>query len=147
MITVIAENGSKKEYKIYAYVEESPQVYMPYEESEIGIYHQLKGLKAPVGFTASEQKIEDKMITIYENGVFAMVYGVNAKGEKNFYLWDKEQSSIIRPNIPVSEETQSVNLQNYIIYIMGILLLASIILLIILVFKQRKGKANETSNQ
>jgi len=76
-----------------------------------------------------------------------MAYGVNAKGEKNFYLWDKEQNGIISPNASESEEIQSENTPNYIIYIMGSLLLLSIIFLIILAFKQRKGKVNETNNQ
>lgn len=77
-----------------------------------------------------------------------MAYGVNTKGEKNFYLWDKEQNSIISPKAPESEVIiQNTNPQNYIIYIMGSLLLVSILFIIILVFKQRKGKANETSNQ
>lgn len=77
-----------------------------------------------------------------------MAYGVNTKGEKNFYLWDKEQNSIINPKALESEEVQSTNTSNYIIYMIGSLLLLSIIFLIILVvFKQRKGKINETKNQ
>ncbi len=122
-------------------------MYRKYEESEVGIYYQLKGLKVPDGFTKVEQKVDDKVITVYENGVFTMAYGVNAKGEKNFYLWDKEQNGIISPNASESEEIQSENTPNYIIYIMGSLLLLSIIFLIILAFKQRKGKVNETNNQ
>ena len=123
-------------------------MYRKYEESEVGIYYQLKGLKVPDGFTKVEQKVDDKGITVYENGIFTMAYGVNTKGEKNFYLWDKEQNSIISPEAPESEVIiQNTNPQNYMIYIMGSLLLVSILFIIILVFKQRKGKANETSNQ
>lgn len=147
MIKVTAENGAKKEYKINAYVAEGPQIYAKYEDGEVGIFHQVKKLKAPEGFTPVEQKIDDKLITVYENGIFAMVYGVNEAGEKNFYLFDKEQNSIISLNTLDNEVIENKNIPNYIIYAISAVFLLIILFLIILLFKQRKGKTNEANNQ
>lgn len=147
MIKVTAENGAKKEYKINAYVAESPQIYAKYEDGEVGIFHKVKELKAPEGFTPVEQKIDDKLITVYENGIFAMVYGVNEKEERNFYLFDKEQNSIISLNTLDNEVIENKNIPNYIIYAISAVFLLIILFLIILLFKQRKGKTNEANNQ
>ena len=209
-------------------MEESPQVYMRYMENEVGIFHHLKNLKIPEGFTAREQKIEDKTINVYDNGAFAIVYGMDEKKERSFYWFDKEKSSIISKITPITiankkaflinleeakegfelssisiDETEIkgyqfkeglegyillvvlnekgekveylyetsegtmqlyggfstvkkeqynemmkiIEIQKYVICAISALLLLSIMLVIILVFKQRKGKANETSNQ
>lgn len=76
-----------------------------------------------------------------------MVYGVNEAGERNFYLFDKEQNSIISPNISNNEVIENKNIPNYIIYAISAVFLLIILFLIILLFKQRKGKTNEANNQ
>lgn len=52
---------------------------MRYMENEVGIFHHLKNLKISEGFTVKEQKIEDKTINVYDNGAFAVVYGIDEK--------------------------------------------------------------------
>lgn len=76
-----------------------------------------------------------------------MVYGVNEAGERNFYLFDKEQNSIISLNTLDNEVIENTNIPNYIIYAISAVFLLIILFLIILLFKQRKGKTNEANNQ
>lgn len=76
-----------------------------------------------------------------------MVYGVNEAGKRNFYLFNKEQNSIISPNTLDNELIENTNISNYIIYAISVVFLLIILFLIILLFKQRKGKTNETNSQ
>lgn len=120
---------------------------MDYQESEVGVFHHIKDLKTPDKFSTSELTINDKNITVYENGIFTMVYGINEKGEKNFYLFDKEKNSIISPKTLGDEPTRIVDIQKYILYVFSGLLLIINIVLIVILLKQRKEKTNEASNQ
>lgn len=77
-----------------------------------------------------------------------MVYGVNEAGERNFYLFDKEQNNIISsPNTLDNEVIENTSIPNYIIYAISAVFLLIILFLMILLFKQRKEKTNETNSQ
>lgn len=102
VIKVTAENGTQKEYKITAYVAESPKAYIKYNDNEIGIFSNVKNLEIPEGFVASEHSIDGNTITVYSNEAFSIVYATNEKGERNFYLLDKEQNSITSKVIPMT---------------------------------------------
>lgn len=94
-VTVTAEDGTKKTYKILAYVDETPQVYLDYKKDEIGIVTNYEGLTLPEGFVKEEQKLNDKTIFIFKKDNINLIYGINQDKEKNFYLFDKEKGKIL----------------------------------------------------
>ena len=79
---------------------------------------------------------------------------LNEKGEKVEYLYETSEGtmqlyggfSTVKKE-QYNEMIKIIEIQKYVICAISALLLLSIMLVIILVFKQRKGKANETSNQ
>lgn len=110
IVKVTAENGSQKEYKINAYVEETPKATIKYNENEIGIFNNIKNLQIPEGFNATEYVIEENTIAIYENGFFTIIYGANEKNERSFYLFDKEQNNIISKIEPMTIANKGIYL-------------------------------------
>lgn len=83
---------------------------MKYNEGEIGIFSHMKNLQIPEGFTASEHSIEGKSIAIYGNEFFSIIYGVEANEERNFYLFDKEQNTIISKIVPMTIANKGIYL-------------------------------------
>ena len=83
---------------------------MKYNEGEIGIFSHMKNLQIPEGFTASEHSIEGKSIAIYGNEFFSIIYGVEANEERNFYLFDKEQNTIISKIVPMTIDNKGIYL-------------------------------------
>lgn len=110
LIKVTAENGAQKEYKITAYVAESPKSYVKYNDNEIGIFSNVKNLQIPEGFVASEHSIDENTITVYSSEALSIVYATNEKGERNFYLFDKEQNSIISKIKPMKIADKNIYL-------------------------------------
>ena len=49
-IIVTAENGEERRYILKAYVDETPQVYLKYKNTEIGVVRNLKDVIIPEGF-------------------------------------------------------------------------------------------------
>lgn len=70
----------------------------------------MKNLQIPEGFTASEHSIEGKSIAIYGNEFFSIIYGVEANEERNFYLFDKEQNTIISKIVPMTIANKGIYL-------------------------------------
>lgn len=93
-ITVTAENGEKKIYTIKIYVDESPQVYLEYNDNKIGIIRNYKGLTIPENFKEIEHKVNEKDIKIFTNEKIDIIYGINEENEKNIYIFDKENNKI-----------------------------------------------------
>ena len=110
LIKVTAENGAQKEYKITAYVAESPKAYIKYNDNEIGIFSNVKNLQIPEGFVASEHSIDENTITVYSSEALSIVYAMNEKEEKNFYLFDKEQNSILSKIKPMKIADKNIYL-------------------------------------
>lgn len=110
IVKVTAENGSQKEYKINAYVEETPKATIKYNEEEIGIFNNVKNLQIPEGFNATEHIIDGNTITIYENGSFSIIYGADEKNERSFYLFNKEQNNIISKIAPMTIANKGIYL-------------------------------------
>lgn len=109
-IKVTAENGNIKTYKLDLYVDETPQVYLDYKKSKVGIIRNFDEVTIPEGFNKEDLKINDYTISTFSKDALTIIYGINELNEKSFYLFDKEQKEIINKFIPL-------NINNRIIYI------------------------------
>ena len=88
-ITVTAENGSKKVYVIKAYVDETPQVYLNYKNEKIGVIRNNSDMPTLEDFSNSEYKIDDNTINLFTKDNLNLIYGINEKNERGFYLFNK----------------------------------------------------------
>ncbi len=101
IISVVAENGAERIYKIIAYVDETPQVYLKYKDKEIGVVRNLKGITIPEGFNQAQHPINDYSIDIFNNGNFSILYGINDQNEKSFYIIDTTKNECISKIVPI----------------------------------------------
>lgn len=109
-IGVTAENGAVKNYTIKAYVDETPQVILEYKKEKIGIVRNLKGITIPETFTEKTHTIGEYTITIFENEKLTLIYGINEKNEKNFYIFNKNKNEIKNKFIPLNINNRVVNI-------------------------------------
>ena len=100
-ITVTAENGSKKNYTVTAYLDESPKVYLTYKDKKIGIVRNLEGISIEK-FETKEYIIEEEKTVLFQNGELNLIYGIDEDGHKNFYIIDTESKSIENKLIPIT---------------------------------------------
>lgn len=89
-ITVKSEYGTEKVYKINAVVDEKPLLYTTYNAQKLGVVRTLKNVTAPSGFKETKTKLDGKEISAWTNDSIqkTIVYLVDEKGNKNFYLFD-----------------------------------------------------------
>ena len=101
VITCTAENGSKKEYVVNVYVDETPTVYTTYGEQKLGVVRHQTDIGVPTSFEATTLTLDGQEVPAYRSSQFNMtlVYMVNEAGEKNFYMYDEEKgiTSVFRP--------------------------------------------------
>lgn len=107
-LLVTALNGEQKIYKINVYVDDSPQIYLDYQKQKIGIIRNLEGVIIPEDFEREEYSIDGKTISIFKKGKITLIYGINQKEEKQFYLYDKEKNKIINTLIPIKINEQNI---------------------------------------
>lgn len=98
-----AEDGSTKTYMITVNVDETPQVYLKLNKQKLGVVRNVKDLGIPESFEATTIKIDGNEVTAYHSNNMnkTILYLVNEKGEKNFYLYD-EKEGVTSIFIPVT---------------------------------------------
>lgn len=98
-----AEDGSTKTYTITVNVDETPQVYLKLNKQKLGVVRNVKDLGIPESFEATTIKIDGNEVTAYHSNNMnkTILYLVNEKGEKNFYLYD-EKEGVTSIFIPVT---------------------------------------------
>ncbi len=101
-ITVTAENGSTKDYKINVYVDDTPQITINYKGNKIGVIRNFEGVTIPQGFTENTKEIDNHTITLFTNKNITVIYGLNEKNEKYFYLYDDIRNECLSKFIPLS---------------------------------------------
>ncbi len=101
-IKVIAENNEERIYKIKAYAYEEPEVYLKYKNKEIGVLKSLRNVTIPDGFNKKEHTVNDKIINIFENEKFSIIYGVDSEENNNFYIIDTERNECTSKIIPIT---------------------------------------------
>lgn len=118
-ITVTAENGNPKVYTIKAIVDESPLVFLPYGDQQLGVVRNLKNLKALDGFEEKTVKVNDAdTIAWYSSKRNVTLLYLQNGNDKDYYIYeDGKVTSIYKPlsigknlaivNIPTELEERS----------------------------------------
>ena len=89
-ITVTAENGNPKVYKITAIVDDAPLVFVKFNDKELGVVRNLLTIPALSGFEPTTVKIEDKEINAwYSQTRNITVLYLQDENSKDFYLYDE----------------------------------------------------------
>lgn len=88
-----AEDGGTKTYTVNVNVDEEPLVYTKYDDKKIGVVRNLKDLAVPNSFEQTTVKIDGQEVTAYHSNNMnkTIIYMVDEKGEKNFYLYDEKE--------------------------------------------------------
>ena len=99
-----AEDGTTKTYTINAYVEETPEVFLTYNDTQLGVVKNTDNVSKPGdAFEEVKLKIDGKEVTGWQNNIMnvTVLYMINEEsGEKNFYLYDAEKNvltSVFKP--------------------------------------------------
>ena len=87
-IICTAENGSQKEYKIDAYVDESPLVFVEYQKSQLGVVRVLDEIKIPAGFEETKTTLDQHEIPAWINSQLGITicYMQDKDNKKAFYV-------------------------------------------------------------
>lgn len=100
-VTGVAENGSTSVYTLKVYVDETPTAFAQFNDQKLGVVSNIDAVKAPTGFEKSKVKMDGKDVDAWTNNATKMtiVYLVNDKQEKDFYVYDEAKgvTSIFRP--------------------------------------------------
>lgn len=107
-LIVTAENGSQKKYTLKIYVDETPQTFIEYQNNKIGIVRNYEGIIIPENFVKSEHTINGQQITTFNNNKLTIIFGINDKKEKNFYLFDKETNKILNKFFPITINNKTI---------------------------------------
>lgn len=126
VITCTAENGSKKEYVVNVYVDETPTAYTNYGEQKLGVVRNQTDIGVPATFEATTLTLDGQEVPAYHSNQFNMtlVYMVTEAGEKNFYMYDEEKgiTSVFRPvsilgrNVIVFDLTEEEKVRENMVY-------------------------------
>ncbi len=89
-ITVTAENGNPKVYKIKAIVDDAPLVFVKFNDKELGVVRNLDSIPKLNGFEETTVKIDDKEINAwYSQERNITVLYLQDENSKDFYLYDE----------------------------------------------------------
>lgn len=101
LVVVTAENGNKKTYTISAFVDETPKIYLYYNDEKIGLVRTLDGVELK-NFKTVDHVLNDENIVLFQNENLTFIYGQNERGDKNFYLFDKENETLTAKVLPTT---------------------------------------------
>lgn len=126
VIVCTAENGSKKEYVVNVYVDETPTAYTTYGEQKLGVVRNQTDIGIPATFEGTTLTLDGQEVQAYHSNQFNMtlVYMVTESGDKNFYMYDEEKgiTSVFRPvsilgrNVIVFDLTEEEQVRENMVY-------------------------------
>ena len=97
-VSVAAEDGSTKEYKITVNVDETPLVYVSYNGAKLGFVRSLDGVDKPAkSFEAVKIKVDGKEVKAWKSNLLkkTVVYLQDDKTkEKNYYIYNTDTNTV-----------------------------------------------------
>lgn len=101
-VSVSAEDGTVKNYIIVVSVDETPDVFVTYNEKKLGIVKNLSDVTPPDTFEETTVTFEGKEVHAWKSNLrnLTLLYMIDEANEKNFYIYDTEKgviSSIYKP--------------------------------------------------
>ncbi|MFR1171228.1 MAG: cadherin-like beta sandwich domain-containing protein, partial [Coprobacillus cateniformis] len=89
VITVKAENGSKKTYTISVYVTEKPSVFLKMGDQNLGVLNDYSKVDVPKGFEKTKITIDGNEISALKNDTLGLtvVYLQNETQGTGFYIY------------------------------------------------------------
>lgn len=104
IISVKAENGSKKTYTVSVYVTEKPKVYLKMDSKNLGVLNDFSKVDIPKGFEKTTIERDGEMLTGLKSDTLGitLLYLQNEKRENTFYIYENDM---------VTREYQTVSVQ------------------------------------
>lgn len=101
-VSVTAEDGTVKNYIIIASVDETPDVFVTYNEKKLGIVKNLSDVTPPDTFEETTVSFEGKEVKGWKSNLrgLTLLYLIDEANEKNFYIYDTDKgviTSIYKP--------------------------------------------------
>lgn len=101
-VSVSAEDGTVKNYILVVSVDETPDVFVNYNEKKLGIVKNLSDVIAPDTFEETSVTFEGKEVKGWQSNLrnLTLLYMIDDANEKNFYIYDTEKgviTSIYKP--------------------------------------------------
>lgn len=102
VISVTAEDGTVKKYVIIATVDETPDVFVQFNNKKLGVVKVVDDVQPPTSFEETTITLEGKEVKAYKSNLLKLtiVYMIDEANEKNWYLYDdtsKTVTSIYKP--------------------------------------------------
>lgn len=102
VISVTAEDGTVKKYVIVATVDETPDVFVQFNNKKLGVVKVVDDVQPPTSFEETTITLEGKEVKAYKSNLLKLtiVYMIDEANEKNWYLYDdtsKTVTSIYKP--------------------------------------------------
>lgn len=126
VIVCTAENGSKKEYVVNVWVDETPVVYTNYGEQKLGVVRNQTDIGIPETFESTSISLDGQTVQVYHSNQYnlTLVYMVNESSEKNFYIYDEEKgiTSVFKPvsvlgrNVVIFDLTEEEQKREHMVY-------------------------------
>ena len=90
VVTVKAENGSKKTYTISIYVTEKPSVFVNLNNQNLGVLNDYSKVDTPKGFEKATEKLNNQDVSVLknENTGLTLIYLIDDSGQAGFYVFE-----------------------------------------------------------
>lgn len=95
-VIVTAEDGTTKTYSIKASVDETPDVFVQYNNQKLGVVKNLSNVTIPETFEKVTVNVSGKDVEAYKSNLrnLTIIYMIDDAEEKNWYLYDENTKTI-----------------------------------------------------